>query len=240
MNLIILIELYSIWIVYNIRGIPWDGTGINCYCDGTGQTNMFHEWQSCKNTTPSKFCTTRFLQEATHHQNRWQPCSRKKLSPCTKSFLMCTCQSRLTSAHIWEKQICLKISGVQDPGFGVQSGQILRIFWILEFFWNFLDEIGYRFRFNRIRNRLIQMKKTVAMQKTWYRITAVSGKITIFRNHISNKLIFLFLSENCNVTCRSGSSLSDWEHLNSHATCSLELREDEHVHYHYIWIRELR
>jgi len=79
---------------------------------------------------------------------------------------MCTCQSRLTSAHIWEKQICLKISGVQDPGFGVQSGQILRIFWILEFFWNFLDEIGYRFRFNRIRNRLIQMKKTVAMQKT--------------------------------------------------------------------------
>jgi len=34
--------------------------------------------------TPSKCCTTRFLQEATQHQNRWPPRSYKKLSPCTK------------------------------------------------------------------------------------------------------------------------------------------------------------
>ena len=50
-------------------GIPWDGTGINCYV--MGQTNMSHG-QSCKNTygMPSKCCTTHFLQEATQHQNR--------------------------------------------------------------------------------------------------------------------------------------------------------------------------
>jgi len=40
-------------------------------------------------------------------------------------------------------------SGVQDPGFGVQSGRILGFFWIC---------IGYRFPFNRIRIRIIQMK----------------------------------------------------------------------------------
>jgi len=34
--------------------------------------------------TPSKCCTTRFLQEATQHQNRWPPRSCKKLSPWTK------------------------------------------------------------------------------------------------------------------------------------------------------------
>ena len=56
---------------------------------------------------------------------------------------------------------------------------------------------------------------------------AVSRKITIFRNHIT-KQQFLFLSVKCNVTCRSGSSLSEWGHRNSHATCSLELCEDEH------------
>jgi len=64
-------------------GIQWDGTGINCYV--MGQTNMFHG-QSCKNTysRPSKCCTTRFLQEATQHQNRWSPRSCKKLSPCQR------------------------------------------------------------------------------------------------------------------------------------------------------------
>jgi len=41
-------------------------------------------------------------------------------------------------------------SGAQDLDFGVQSGRILRIFWI----W-----IGYRFRFIQIWNRIIQMKK---------------------------------------------------------------------------------
>ena len=76
-------------------GIPWDGTGINCYV--MGQTNM-SPGQSCKNTysTPAKRCTARFLQEATQHQNSWPPPSCKKLSPCTKSFLKCTCQSGLT------------------------------------------------------------------------------------------------------------------------------------------------
>ena len=53
-----------------------NGTGINCYV--MGQTNMSHG-QSCKNTysTPAKCCTTRFLQEATQHQNRWSPRSCK-------------------------------------------------------------------------------------------------------------------------------------------------------------------
>jgi len=40
-------------------------------------------------------------------------------------------------------------SGVQDPDFGVQSCRIFGLFWI----W-----IGYRFPFNRIRIRIIQMK----------------------------------------------------------------------------------
>jgi len=47
---------------------------------------------------------------------------------------------------------CLSLvhtSGVQDPGFGVQPGRILAFFWIC---------IGYRFPFNRIRIRIIQMK----------------------------------------------------------------------------------
>ena len=43
----------------------------------------------------------------------------------------------------------LQTSGVQDPDFGVQSGRIFGLFWI----W-----IGYRFPFNRIRIRNIQMK----------------------------------------------------------------------------------
>jgi len=45
--------------------------------------------------------------------------------------------------------LCIRTSGVQDPDFGVQSGGILEIFWI----W-----IGYRFLFNRIRYRILQMK----------------------------------------------------------------------------------
>jgi len=91
-------------------GILWDGTSVNFYV--MGQTNMSHG-QSCKNTysTPSKWCTTRFLQEATQHQNRWPPRSYKKLSPRTKNLLKCT-------------------SGVQYPHFGVQYGLILGFFWI--------------------------------------------------------------------------------------------------------------
>jgi len=50
----------------------------------------------------------------------------------------------------------LRTPGVQDPDFGVQSGRILGIFWI----W-----IGYRFLFNRIRNRIIQMKEIVTIEK---------------------------------------------------------------------------
>ena len=74
---------------YNAYPVGWDGTGINCYV--MEQTNMSHG-QSCKNTysTTSKCCTTRFLREATQHQNSWPPRSCKKLSPCTKSFLKCT------------------------------------------------------------------------------------------------------------------------------------------------------
>jgi len=61
---------YTVFHINIIMRVPWDGTDINCYV--MGQTNMSH-WQSCKNTysTPSKCCTTRFLQEATQHQNRW-------------------------------------------------------------------------------------------------------------------------------------------------------------------------
>jgi len=42
-------------------------------------------------------------------------------------------------------------SGVQDPYFGVQPSRIFGFFWI----W-----IEYRFPFNRIRIRIIQMKKS--------------------------------------------------------------------------------
>jgi len=52
-------------------------------------------------STPSKCCTTCFLQEATQLQNCWPPRSYKRLSPRTKSFLKCTCQSRLTEcSHV--------------------------------------------------------------------------------------------------------------------------------------------
>jgi len=51
-------------------------------------------------------------------------------------------------------EIRIHISGVQDPDFGVQSGRIFEFFWI----W-----IGYRFPFNQIRIRIIQMKQNVTM-----------------------------------------------------------------------------
>ena len=97
------------WIVFHIiMGIPWDGTGMNCYV--MGQTNMSHG-QSCKKnySMPTKCYTTRFLQEATQHQNRWPPRSCQKLSPCTKRFISVPASRAWRSAHIWEKQICLKI-----------------------------------------------------------------------------------------------------------------------------------
>jgi len=58
--------------------------------------------------------------------------------------------SNLAALDLSHNSKCIPNSGVQDPVFWVQSGRILRIFWI----WN-----GYHFHFNRIRNRIIQMKK---------------------------------------------------------------------------------
>jgi len=69
-------------------------------------------------------------------------------------------------------------SGVQDKDFGVHSGRILRIFWI-----------GCPFPFNRIR--IIQIKLICShVKKTWYGLIVASGKITIFRNHISSNPLF--------------------------------------------------
>jgi len=65
-------------------------------------------------------------------------------------------------------------SGVHctGSGFEVPSGRIIRIFWI----W-----IGYRFRFNRIRNQIIQIKNCDNSKKTDI-FLVVSGKSIIFRN----------------------------------------------------------
>jgi len=68
-----------------------------------------------------------------------------------------------------------------------------------------LDWFGYIFRFNRNRIRIITMKQIAAMQKTVFVIIVASGKITIFRNHISHNLLFLFLSVKCKLTWHSGS-----------------------------------
>ena len=52
---------------------------------------------------------------------------------------------------------------------------------------NVLEWIGYRFPFNRIQKRIIQMKKFVPMQKNLIWNNSRIRKITIFRNHISNQ-----------------------------------------------------
>jgi len=101
----------------------------------------------------------------------------------SKFVALCCCTEQRQVSHVRRQRIPILNSGVEDPDFRVQSGRILRIFRI----W-----IGYRFRFNRIRNRIIQMKKCDHAKKTWYWIIVVSGKFTIFSNHSSNNLLFYF------------------------------------------------
>ena len=83
-------------------------------------------------------------------------------------------------------------SGVRQPDFGVHSGQI-RIFWI--WIWIGLDRASeatgpdYPIEVNCGRAK-----------RTLCGLIVASRKITMFQNHISLNLIFLFLSAKCNVT----------------------------------------
>ena len=68
------------WSVFN-RSVM-SGSAVNVVCfEWSVMNSLFWTY-----STPSKCFTTRFLQEATQHQNSWPPRSCKKLSPCTKSF----------------------------------------------------------------------------------------------------------------------------------------------------------
>jgi len=99
----------------------------------------------------------------------------------------------------------VQTSGVQGPDFGFQSVRIFGMF--LD-----LDWIVYRLPFNRIRIRIIQMKKIWSCKNIVWNNSCLRKNYDLSISCTKNLLVW-FLPIDCNVPGSSGSSISDWGHL---------------------------